>query len=62
MKKLTYSLVSSVITEYKDLLLLAAVTFCALCIIHFFSTMIFHPGEWGSLFYTGETTFGVHGR
>jgi hypothetical protein len=47
--KLTYGLVSGLVMAYKDLLLIAVLTFCALCIINYFSTVIFFPGEWTGL-------------
>lgn len=56
------SLVSSLVTEYKDLLFLAAFTFCVLCTIHFFSTVIFYQGEWGELFSGGVIIFSPKGQ
>ncbi|HBV97499.1 MAG: hypothetical protein JL50_08000 [Peptococcaceae bacterium BICA1-7] len=59
---LKYSLVSSLVTEYRDLLFLAAFTFCSLCAIHFFSTVIFYQGELSDLFSGGVIIFSSKGQ
>ncbi|MHB8156353.1 MAG: hypothetical protein ACYDEQ_03040 [Desulfocucumaceae bacterium] len=36
-----YSFISSLIEEYMDLVWIAVITFCAVCLIHFVSTLLF---------------------
>lgn len=43
--KLLGSLISGLVTENFQMLLLAVVTFCLVCIIQFVSTMVFGQGE-----------------
>lgn len=55
---LKYDSVSNLVNEYRDLLFLAAFTFCVLCAVHFFSTVVFYEGEWGQLFSGGNIISG----
>lgn len=59
---LKYDSISNLVNEYRDLLFLAAFTFCALCAVHFFSTVVFYQGEWGELFPGGSIIFGSRGQ
>ncbi|MFZ5642613.1 MAG: hypothetical protein ACOY46_03345 [Bacillota bacterium] len=43
--------------EYKGLLLLGIVTFCAVCVIQFISTLVFGQGEYNDLLSAGKIYF-----
>lgn len=51
--KLLGSIISGLVTENFQMLLLAVVTFCLVCIIHFVSTMVFGQGEFADGSLTG---------